>query len=384
MRVRGIETAHRHVDRAAPGTRVALNLAGVERSTLQRGDALVRAGQWTATSIVDVAVAAAPGEQLRGRARLQAYVGSGEHEVWCQVLDDAGDFARLRFLTPIPLAPGDRSCSATPAANARSPAPRCSTSNRPARRATRVSRLRLPLEARLLARTGRVLVADIPRLTGLAAPDADALAASMVASGLAVRIGGSLVDRAWLLDRRERARQAVQATPGIDLATLASTLEMDAGDVRAMVDDDEELVVERGIVRAVTQSPIDASPEAVALRRRPRRVAVLATRPVHGRSRPALVGALVRHGVLVDIGGVVFTQSAVDRARELVREHLATHDTMTVGDARATGSPARGSTSSRCSSTSTARASPAAAATCASPAPPTTRTASAEHVQPRE
>ena len=108
VRVRGIETAHRHVDRAAPGTRVALNLAGVERSTLQRGDALVRSGQWTATSVVDVAVTAAPGEQLRGRARLQAYVGSGEHEVWCQVLDDAGDLARLRFLTPIPLAPGDR------------------------------------------------------------------------------------------------------------------------------------------------------------------------------------------------------------------------------------------------------------------------------------
>jgi selenocysteine-specific elongation factor len=109
---------------------------------------------------------------------------------------------------------------------------------------------------------------------------------------------------------------------------------MEAGDVRAMVEDDEQLVVERGIVRAVTQSPVDASPEAIAL------VAALDASPFSPPdpstvgADPALVAALVRHGVLVDIGGVVFTRSAVDRARELVREHLATNDRLSVGDAR--------------------------------------------------
>jgi len=334
VRVRGIETAHRHVERVAPGTRVALNLAGVERSALQRGDALVRPGQWTATPVVDVAVVSAPGEQLRGRSRLQAYVGSGEHEVWCQVLDDAAALARLRFLTPIALAPGDR-------AVLRDAGRECTVAGaevldvEPSGAARdAVTRLGLPLDARLLARTGRVLVADIPRLTGLSAPDADALAAATVASGLAVRSGASLVERSWLLDRRGQAREVVRASSGVELATLASTLQMEAGDLRLMVDDDEQLVVQHGIVRAVTEPPIDASPEATAL------VAALDASPF---SPPdpasvgadaALVRALVRDGVLVDVGGVVFTRSAVDRARELVRQHLERNDTMTVGDAR--------------------------------------------------
>ena len=39
VRVRGIETAHRRAEHAAPATRVALNLTGVERSALGRGRA---------------------------------------------------------------------------------------------------------------------------------------------------------------------------------------------------------------------------------------------------------------------------------------------------------------------------------------------------------
>src|SRR5262249_27089283 len=46
VRVRGIETAKRHVNEVGPGNRVAFNLVGVEHRDLVRGDALVRAGQW--------------------------------------------------------------------------------------------------------------------------------------------------------------------------------------------------------------------------------------------------------------------------------------------------------------------------------------------------
>ncbi len=334
VRVRGIETAHRRAEHAAPGTRVALNLTGVERSVLARGDALVRPGQWTATTIADVAVTPAPGEQLPGRARLQAYVGSGEHEVSFQALDNRGGFARLRFATPVPLAPGDRvllrdagrECTVAgaevldvePSGAARDAA----------------ARLALPVEARLLAGSGRVLVVDVPRLTGLSDAAAGVLVAAMVDSGLAVLAGDSLVDMSLLTARRERARELVHASAGVDLATLASSLDVDAGDLRVVLEGDERLVVERGIVRDAAQVPIDGSPEATAL------VAALDASPF---SPPdpasvdadlALVRALVRHGALVDIAGVVFTVSAVDRARELVLEHLTTHDTITVGDAR--------------------------------------------------
>src|SRR5262249_50326613 len=47
VRVRGIETAKRHMSEVGPGNRVALNLVGVEHRDLVRGDALVRPGQWS-------------------------------------------------------------------------------------------------------------------------------------------------------------------------------------------------------------------------------------------------------------------------------------------------------------------------------------------------
>ena len=61
-RIRGIETAGRRLDQAEPGTRVALNLAGVEHRELRRGDAVVRPGQWATPAVVDVAVHPLAGE----------------------------------------------------------------------------------------------------------------------------------------------------------------------------------------------------------------------------------------------------------------------------------------------------------------------------------
>ena len=46
VRVRGIESAHRSLERVGPGARVALNLVGVDHHDLARGDVLVRGGEW--------------------------------------------------------------------------------------------------------------------------------------------------------------------------------------------------------------------------------------------------------------------------------------------------------------------------------------------------
>ncbi len=108
VRIRSVETAGERVAAGAPGTRVALNLVGVEHRDLARGDAVVVDGQWLRPLVVDVAVTLLPGIDLRPRGRLQAYVGSGEHPVWFRVLGDHRRFARVRFETPVPLAIGDR------------------------------------------------------------------------------------------------------------------------------------------------------------------------------------------------------------------------------------------------------------------------------------
>ena len=221
----------------------------------------------------------------------------------------AARYARLQFATRIPLAPGDRivlrdagrECTVAgadvldvePSGAARDAA----------------ARLELPVEARLLARAGRVAVVDVPRLTGLSDAAAGALVTAMVESGLAVLTGDALVDVSRLTALRERARALVRASasPGVDLATLASGLDVDTGELRLMLEGDEQLVVERGIVRDAADLPVEASPEAAAL------VAALDAspfsppEPASAGADPALVRALVRHGELVDIGGVVFT-----------------------------------------------------------------------------
>jgi hypothetical protein len=79
--------------------------------------------------------------------------------------------------------------------------------------------------------------------------------------------------------------QRVPTDPGLDLATLASALRLDAGKLRAALEDTPGLVVERGVVRdeahvtSAAESPeaqalvaaLDASPSRTALTGRRRR-----------------------------------------------------------------------------------------------------------------
>ncbi|MDP9234375.1 MAG: selenocysteine-specific translation elongation factor, partial [Actinomycetota bacterium] len=119
-RVRTIQSHKREVSRAAPGTRVALNLAGLERQGAVRGDAIVRPGQWRSTRLVDARVEVLP-ENLSGadhalteKGAHLLYVGSAETPVRLRLLDSEkirpGEFgfARLFLRDPLPVTRGDR------------------------------------------------------------------------------------------------------------------------------------------------------------------------------------------------------------------------------------------------------------------------------------
>src|SRR5439155_5716321 len=120
VRIRRIERSHRDLAIAEPGSRVALNLAGVDHTEVARGHALVVADQWAAAAVVDVAVAGLPGATRSSpdrpvdsspflrRGRYKVYLGSGEHDAVLRPLDEAGRFARVRLAVTLPLAPGDR------------------------------------------------------------------------------------------------------------------------------------------------------------------------------------------------------------------------------------------------------------------------------------
>src|SRR5262249_47184018 len=107
-RVRGIESHHAGLGRVGPGARVALNLSGIDRADVQRGDAVVLPGQWATVRAVDVELHTRPGHELPRRGAVHAHVGSGEHVAHLRTLESDGRYARLWLPVALPLAPGDR------------------------------------------------------------------------------------------------------------------------------------------------------------------------------------------------------------------------------------------------------------------------------------
>jgi selenocysteine-specific elongation factor len=116
VRVRGMQSHGERVDLIGPGHRVALNLAGVDHTELERGDAVVDPAQWRPTVRFDATLTVLPGldHEVSRRGAYFAYIGSGEFPVRLRVLgSDAippgGEgLVRVHLATPLPLVRGDR------------------------------------------------------------------------------------------------------------------------------------------------------------------------------------------------------------------------------------------------------------------------------------
>lgn len=115
-RIRGLQ-AHKHVvEHGEPGGRLAVNLAGVAKSDLRRGDVLARPGTLRPTTAMDVrlqVLEAAP-RAVPHNAELDVYVGAAEVSARVLLLDadellpgEAG-WAQLRLSRPLAVARGDR------------------------------------------------------------------------------------------------------------------------------------------------------------------------------------------------------------------------------------------------------------------------------------
>ncbi len=327
VRVRGVEQLHTTRDRAEPGERVALNLAGIDHGRITRGDALVRADQWRWVDVVDVALTVLPGAEVRPRSRLRAAVGSGEHPVWCRRLDER--FARLRLSTPLALAPGDRVVLRDPGAEETVAGAEVLDVTPVRRAADAPARLALPLGARMLA-DGWAPVAGLAARTGLspAAAAAELEQFGERVGGWFVRtdVGASL--RAELLDRVER-----EGPDGTGLATvaLARELGIDAARLDALVDATPELASTGGVLHAVGRGRRAAESDAGR--------ALLAALEAEPFAPPqptdvALARALEREGVVVESGGVWFAAAAIDAAAARVVEALRARGSLTIAEAR--------------------------------------------------
>lgn len=313
VRVRTLQSHREDRSEVGPGHRVAIGLAAtghdrLDRRKVQRGQALVRPGQWAPTTVVDATLEVLPAAPVAvgRRGAYQAYVGSGEHAVSLRVLGSpavepgGAGLVRLHLPVPLPLLPGDRYVlrdagrSATvgggevldvapylPAARAR-----------PDRSVERVVAERRWVEADLLE-----------RLTGeRRAPD----------------LGGWVVDPTALAEDRRRLLAATDAAGalGLDLSVLderdravlrdlADRGEVSVGDGRARRGEMAVDLRAHPFVRALEAAPF-APPDAAAF----------------GVDRTEL-RQLVAAGLVVERDGLHFAASAVSEGSRLVAELLA-------------------------------------------------------------
>ncbi len=118
VRVRSLETHHRSLQKAEPGRRLAVNLAGISHHEVLRGHVLVRPEQWHRTRVIDASlhVLASVEQPLTARGAFAVYIGSGDFPARLRIIGgsrainpghDGAVRLWLRGQVPLPLLPGD-------------------------------------------------------------------------------------------------------------------------------------------------------------------------------------------------------------------------------------------------------------------------------------
>jgi selenocysteine-specific elongation factor len=342
-RVRHIESHHEELAEAGPGRRVALNLAGVDHTELTRGSALVLPDQWAVTAVVDAALTALPDADLRQGA-YKAYIGSGEHDVRLRMITTGDEpvYGRLRLDVPLPLAPGDRLVLRDSGSQMTVGGAEVLDVSPVGRARLAAARLPLPPGARLLAGRPWLRPAEIGPLAGVGPDDAKQLAEELVRSGAARPAGEHLVAAETLADVRRRATEMIgdhhrrqPLEPGYDLPALAAALGLDAARARAALDGAEGVVVEQGRARLAShRGRVAGEPEAQRLLAALDAVPFSPPAPSEVGGSPEIVRGLLREGLLLDLDGTIFTAEAVEKARQVVRQGLERHGSLTVSQAR--------------------------------------------------
>ena len=115
-RIRSLQTHKRAEDHAEPVSRVAANLVGAERETLERGDVLGRPGAWRATETIEASLHPVRGlaHPITGRGAFKLYEGAAEADAKLRLLGrsslEPGEeaFVRIRLARPLILDVFDR------------------------------------------------------------------------------------------------------------------------------------------------------------------------------------------------------------------------------------------------------------------------------------
>ena len=117
VRVRGLQTHGKSVKTAIAGQRVAVNLGGIDHSSVERGMTLVPLDTLRPTQIFDAGIEVLPtaAKPMRSRQRVRVHIGTKEALARIQILNDTAeivpggkDFVQMRLETPVLAIPGER------------------------------------------------------------------------------------------------------------------------------------------------------------------------------------------------------------------------------------------------------------------------------------
>jgi selenocysteine-specific elongation factor len=115
LRVRGVQSGSKTVDRATAGQRTAVNLAGIEHTALRRGMVLATPGKFRFTRRIDTRLDLLPcSPKLKQRSRVHFHAGTCETVAELIFYDQKNlapgqtAFAQLRLQDDVLLLPGDR------------------------------------------------------------------------------------------------------------------------------------------------------------------------------------------------------------------------------------------------------------------------------------
>lgn len=315
VRVRGIQSLHKERTKIGPGNRVALNLSGVARDGVARGDVLVADGQWHRTSRVDASlqVLGSLDHVVSRRGAYLAYIGSGEHAVKVRILGPSSihpgqsGLVRLHLPVALPLLPGDRYVLRESGRNETvgggeilDVAPVLPASRaKPDRSVERV-----------VAEQGWIDASELRLLVGETVPPT---------------LGAYVVDPVVLEEARTALRTSIEhAGPlGLELARLDER-------ARLVLSTLDAITIDGGRIRpASVVDPLLDHPYVAALEAAP------FTPPEPLGVDRAELRELVRHGKVVDIGGVFYAATALVAAAELCAVLLrAQPDGFTVAEFR--------------------------------------------------
>ncbi|MCY4071942.1 MAG: selenocysteine-specific translation elongation factor [Chloroflexi bacterium] len=115
-RIRGLQSYKRAVESAAPGSRVAVNIAGISSDQVRRGDMLAAPGQVRPSAMVDAQFCQLPDldRPLEHNAEVKFFCGAAESMAKVRLLDaeqlypgDEG-WLQIRLRDALPLSRGDR------------------------------------------------------------------------------------------------------------------------------------------------------------------------------------------------------------------------------------------------------------------------------------